>query len=372
MKFTCEKTDLAAAWGAVSRTVASKAKIDALEGVLCTVGETSIRLTGYNLETAISYEMEGDIKEEGSCILPTRIFGEIIRKMPESAMTVTVDKDYKVSIRSGRASFSIKAASPEDYPSLPEISEAQVISLPQRELKKMISGTLFSISDNISRLIQTGVRFEVADSTICAISSDGYRLSLRRYHWDAPTGQTMAFVVPGKSLKELERILQDSSASVSLQLSSKHILFRLGAATLICRLLDGRFLPWEKVIPTNHPIAITASVQDLNAAIGRVGLMTLGDSIKVPIRCTFSDQQLLLNMRSSAGTAEDFCNISGNGNETLIGINSRYLMEAIQAVPDDTVQVHIKDSVSAITFTPADGSDDYVYMVLPVHLAKES
>ncbi len=370
MRFTCEKNMLVAGLNIAGRTVAQKSTLSVLEGLLCKADD-GLSLTGYNMETAIVYNIEAEISEAGQCILPAKLFGDIIRRLPEGPVTVVVDDNYKVAIRSGYASFNISAESAEDYPELPDVSTGRRVSLPQLELKNMISGTIFAVSaENQGRPIHTGVKFEVEDNAISAIAVDGFRLARRTYHPEQSTGRVMNFVVPAAGLKEVEKILSDAEEDVSFTLGAKHILFEIGDATLICRLLDGDFLDWRRVVPTNCPLNLCANVADLTASIERVGLI-VSEKYKSPVRCIFGNQELLLKTNTTIGLAEDKCAIAGDGKELEIGFNVRYLADALRAIPSEEVVMELTNSLSSIVLTPADDKYDFAYMVLPVRIKSE-
>ena len=250
MRFTCEKSMLVQGLNIAGRTVAQKSSLSVIEGILCKAG-LGISLTGYNMETAITYTIDADVTDAGSCILPAKLFGDIIRRLPEGPVTVVVDDSYKVSIRSGYASFTISAESADDYPELPDVNTGKAVRIPQAELKNLIGGTLFAVSENQGRPIHTGVKFEVTNTSISAIAVDGFRLARRTFHPEEETGRELSFVVPAAGLKEVEKILTDSDDMAAFTLGAKHILYQIGAATLVCRLLEGEFLDWRRVVPTN-------------------------------------------------------------------------------------------------------------------------
>ena len=317
MRFTCEKSMLVQAINIASRTVAQKSSLSVIEGILCRAGHV-LSLTGYNMETAITYEIAAEINDPGVCILPAKLFADIIRRLPEGPVTVVVDETYKVSIRAGFASFTIAAENADDYPELPDVGEGRGIKIPQNALKQLIGGTIFAVSENQARPIHTGVRFEVEDNA-------------------------------------------------SFTLGAKHILFQIGGATLVCRLLDGDFLDWKKVVPTNCPVKLVANVGDLSSSIERVGLI-VSEKFKSPVRCIFSNQ--VLNMRTSTtiGAAEDRCTIAGDGKDLEIGFNVRYLADALRVVPAEEVTLELTNGLSPIVLTPADDKQDFAYMVLPVRI----
>ena len=366
MRFTCEKNLLVMGLNITGRTVAQKSALTAIEGILCKAG-TGLSLTGYNMETAITYMIDADVSSIGQCVLPAKLFGDIIRRLPEGQVTVVVDENYKVSIRSGYASFTISAESADDYPVLPDVGDGKSIRIPQSAMKDLINGTIFAVSENQGRPIHTGVKFEVAENYVSAIAVDGFRLARRTYNCENATGRNLSFVVPAQGLKEVEKILQDTDEDVAFTLGTKHILFQIGAATLVCRLLEGDFLDWRRVVPTNCPVKLTAHVSDLASSIERVGLI-VSEKYKSPVRCVFSDNVLNLRTNTTIGAAEDRCAIAGDGKELEIGFNVRYLADALRVIPTEEVVLELTNGLSPIVLTPAEEKYDYSYMVLPVRI----
>ena len=369
MKFTCEKALLVSAISVASRTVAQKSAISALEGIYVKAG-MKLQLSGYNLETGITVSVPADITETGECIMPARLFFDIIRKLPDDVVSVSVDSNYQVSIRCGISSFSITATDAENYPELPDVEYENAVAVPQRALKELIGGTIFSVSENQARPIHTGCLFEVENETIAVVAVDGYRLALRRFAFEESCGRTMKFVAPAAALKEVEKILGDTDEPAKFTLGTKHILFEIGDATLVCRLLEGEFLDWRRVVPTGNPIRLTANVSRLMASIERVGLI-VSEKIKSPVRCTFGENSGDFRTITTIGAAHDVCPLAGDGKDLEIGFNCRYLLDALKAVPTDEVVLELSNGLSPIVLTPPDGSSKYAYMVLPVRL-KES
>ena len=366
MRFTCEKSMLVTGLNIAGRTVAQKSSLSVIEGILCKAGH-GLSLTGYNMETAITYEIEAEVSDPGQCILPAKLFGDIIRRLPEGPVTVVVSEDYKVSIRAGYASFTISAESAEDYPELPDVNSGRPIRIPQNRLKELISGTIFAVSENQGRPIHTGVKFEVTDTSITTVAVDGFRLARRTYHPEEPTSREMNFVVPAQGLKEVEKIVTDSEDNAAFTLGTKHILFQIGNATLVCRLLEGDFLDWRRVVPSNCPIKLVANVGELASSVERVGLI-VSEKYKSPVRCVFSRNELLMRTNTTIGAAEDKCSIAGDGKELEIGFNVRYLADALKVVPSEEVTLELTNGLSPIVLTPVDEKYDFAYMVLPVRI----
>ena len=366
MRFTCEKSMLVQGLNIAGRTVAQKSSLSVIEGILCKAG-LGLSLTGYNMETAITYEIEAEVADPGQCILPAKLFGDIIRRLPEGPVTVVVSDDYKVSIRAGYASFTISAESAEDYPELPDVNSGRPIRIPQNKLKELIGGTLFAVSENQGRPIHTGVKFEVTDTSITAVAVDGFRLARRTYHPEEGTERELSFVVPAAGLKEVEKIVSDVEDMAAFTLGNKHILFQIGKATLVCRLLEGEFLDWRKVVPSNCPIKLVANVGELSSSVERVGLI-VSEKYKSPVRCVFSHNELLMRTNTTIGAAEDKCSLAGDGKELEIGFNVRYLADALKVVPSEEVTLELTNGLSPIVLTPVDEKYDFAYMVLPVRI----
>ncbi len=366
MRFTCEKSMLSAGLNIAGRTVAQKSTLTVLEGILCRAG-MGLTLTGYNMETAISHQIDAEVSDPGECVLPAKLFGDIIRRLPEGPVTVVVDENYKVSIRAGYASFNISAESAEDYPQLPDVSTGRAVRIPQDQMKALISGTIFAVSENQGRPIQTGVKFEVENEAVSAIAVDGFRLARRTWHASEPLNRELSFVVPAQGLKEVEKVLTDSDEPVAFTLGPKHILFEIGGTTLVCRLLEGDFLEWRKVVPSNCPIRLCANVSDLASSIDRVGLI-VSEKYKSPVRCIFTNQEVQLRTSTVMGAAEDRCSLAGDGKGLEIGFNVRYLADALRAIPSEEVMLELTNGLSPIVLTPADDKHDYAYMVLPVRI----
>ena len=366
MKFTCEKTQLANALSIASRTVCQKSSIAVLEGILLQAGD-GLRLTGYNLETGITVRMDAEIERPGDCVMPARLFFDIVRKLDSDELTLEVDDSYRVTIRGGNSHFSILASAAEDYPSLPSVDAENSIAIPENALRELISGTIFAVSDKQTRPIYTGCLFEVSPEGVNVIAIDSFRLAKRSWHPEAPFDKTMNFVVPAAALKELEKLLGDSEDEVRFSLGAKHILFTVGGATLVCRLLEGDFLDWRRIVPLNHPIVMVADVATLMASIERVGLI-VSEKYKSPVRCVFRENEAELRTLTTIGTARDVCPLAGDGKGIEIGFNNRYLLDALKSVPTEEVRVEINNGLSPIVLRPCDDKADFVHMIMSVRL----
>ena len=366
MKFSCEKALLQAAISTTSRAVSPKSSIPALEGILLEAG-SDLRLTGYNLETGIRTIVPADIREEGTLVLGARLFGEIVRKLPDDIVTFQ-SENYMVNIKCGMSEFNILGTDPEEFPELPTVEYQNSLILPQSRLKAMISQTLFAVSDNESRPIHTGSLLEVDSEGLTIVSVDGYRLALRHESIDKKEGaETFSFVVPGAALSEVEKICSDVDEPASVTQGARHVMFKVGDTMLVSRRLEGEFLAYRQAIPSNNTIHVEGETRALLSSIDRVSLI-ISDKLKSPLRCVFDSNLLKISTKTAIGDAYDECPLSGDGGGLEIGFNNKYLMDALKAAPADKVRLELTTGVSPCVILPTEGEENFLYMVLPVRL----
>lgn len=366
LKFSCEKALLQAAVSTAGRAVAAKSSIPALEGLLLEGGR-GLTLSGYNTQTGIRTSFEAQIREEGRIVLNARLFGDIIRKMPDDIIVFSADEKYMVHLSCGDASFDIMGLSADDYPELPEVDDEYSVTLPQKTLKAMIGQTAFAVSTNESRPVHTGSLFEIDDTGLTMVSVDGFRLALRHEPLEKMDGGAFRFVAPGSALKEVENICGDTDEMITVTRGKRHLLFSAGETQLICRRLEGEFLDYKNAIPRNNPICVEVDNSALLQSLDRISVV-ISEKLKSPVRCVFTQDRVLLSARTGNGEAKDICLARGDGKELEIGFNNRYLMEALRYAPADSVRLELNTNISPCVITPVDGSDNFLYMVLPVRL----
>ena len=368
MKFSCEKAVLQTAVTTAGRVVAPKSSIQALEGVLIEAAGDSLSLSGYNLETGIVTTISADVTEGGAIVLSARLFGEILRRMPDDVVSIAVD-GCSIHIQCGPTSFDIMGSSDEDFPELPRVDEGLGLSVTQSSLRAMIGQTAFAVSDNESRPIHTGALFEAEGDVLTMVAVDGYRLALRREKLLSQEGEgKLSFVVPGAALREVEKICADSDEPVTITQGDRHVTFQIGDTLLVARRLEGEFLNYRQTIPQNNAIVLEADSADLQRSIERVSLI-ISDKLKSPLRCKFDDGVLSITSKTAMGSAFDACPISGDGRGLEIGFNNRFLLDAVKAAPAQRVRLELNTATSPCLILPQEGeADHFLYMVLPVRL----
>lgn len=367
MNILCDKQLLTEAVANVSRAVSSKNTMAALEGVLLKARGGRLELTGYDLELAISTTIDADIQEEGEIVLTARIFLDMIRRMPCDTVSIVSDEKMLTQIKGSRTEYTILGIPADDFPELPTVSQAVSIEMDKPTLKNMIDQTLFAVASDDSKPAHMGALFDMKESGLNVVAVDGYRLALRREK--VSCGEEIPFIVPGKSLQEVSKLIRDDEGTVSLAVSKRHIIFTIGGYRIISRLLEGDFLDYQAAIPEGGKTTVRVSVKELISAIERTSLL-ISDTIKSPLRLRFSEGIIKISCSTALGKAYDELTCQQEGDDVEIGFNSRYMLEALKASDGDELRIVLNGAVSPIKLLPLEG-DAFVFLVLPVRLKSE-
>ena len=366
MKFSCEKYLLQSACGTASRAAASKSPIPALEGLLLQAADR-LTVTGYDLKKGIYTQLEADVKEQGSVVVGARLFGEMIRRLPDGIVTISTDVNNNVNVKCGKSEFNFMGISPEDYPEMPVVDGVNNIALPQKILGSMINQTIFAVADNDMRPIYTGTLFDIEGEELTMVAVDGYRLAKRSEKLETAKMENCSFVVPGSALADIERICGDSEELVKISVGAKHISFSIGETVVISRRLEGEFLNYKKSIPDSFKYTVRVDRDEFMSAIDRVALI-VSERNTSPVRMNFNDGSIDCLCVTPIGRAEDVCTCEGSGEGLQIGFNDRYLKDALKAAGTEELNVCLNSASSPCVITAADGSENFTYMILPVRL----
>ncbi len=368
MNITCQRAELQTAVLNISRVVATKSPIPALEGILFKATETSIFLCGYDLNLGITTEIPAVVREEGAVIFSGKLFGDIIRSLPDNEVTVTVDEKFIASIRSGESEFHIVGIAASEYPDIPSVSGGTEFSIPQPTLKSMIRQTLFAVSTSDSKPIHTGAKFDIKNRTLRVVAVDGCRLAMRSEAINCD--EVTDFVVPGRTLGEALKLMEGDDGDVQIGVGRRHIVMNVGNYAVISRLLEGDFLDFDKSIPRGARFDITVPTRRFIEAVERMSLV-VSERLKSPIHCKITGGEIRFSCETAIGTAADRFAIEPVDDEIEIGFNYRYLLDAFRAAETDEVRVQIIQNNAPVKILPKEG-DSFLFLVLPVMLKAKS
>lgn len=366
MKFSCEKALLLNAASVAARASVSKSTQPALEGILIEAKD-SVFLTGYNLELGIRTEISADIEEKGSIVIGAKIFNDIIRSMPDEIITITVGSNYATNIKCRNSSFNIVGMDADNYPELPILDQQNSFVIEEKNLKTLIGQTIFAASDNEARPVYTGELFSIDGNVATVVALDGFRIALRKEVVDNTSGDSFSFIVPASALREADKITSDSDTKLEIRKGSKHVMFCFESVTLITRLLEGEFLDYKNAIPRQDKKVCVFDTASFRTSVDRVSVI-INDNTKNPARCIFSSGVLKIKASTGLGEAYDECSMSGDGEDLEIGFNSKYLQDALKAVHCEKIKVELGSSITPVVIVPAEGEENFLYMILPVRL----
>lgn len=365
MRFNCLRTDLSNAVSNVSRAVAAKATLPALEGVLIKAYNNQLEICGYDLEIGIVTTVEASVFEEGEIVVSARLFNEIIRKLPEEIVKIETDDKMITYINSGAADYQIVGMNSSEYPELPNVEEISGLTINAEILKNMIRQTVFATSDNMAKPIYTGSLFEVKDGLFKIEAVDGFRMAIREENVDSDI--EAKFVVPGKTQNEILKLITDIKKDVVLTVGQRHIIIKIENYSIISRLLEGNFLDYK--MPQSASTEFVINTRVLASSVERMALLT-NEKIQSPVRCAISSNEIKLSCSTAVGRANDLISASVIGNDVEIGFNNRYLLDALKNADTDEVKVMLNGSLQPMIIRPVEGQS-FTFLVVPMRLAAE-
>ncbi len=365
MQFSCDTHALADAVGVVQRAVSSKSSLPALEGILLRADGSTVSLSAYDLEVGMFASIEGQIRESGDIVLNAKLFSDMVRKLPADRVDIRTDEKLMTSVTSGAAEFTILGIPAGEFPELPALTDGTRLQLPENLLSSMIRQTSFAISDDDSKPVHTGSLFEVTADTLRVVSVDGFRLAIRTEK--IKDGADLHFVVPGKTLNEIFKMLSpDSDELITLSVGQKHALFEIHGYSVISRLLEGEFLDYRSVLGGPCDTEVKVSVRDFLGSVDRASLL-ISDRLKSPVRCVFGPESIKVRCTTSIGRAFDEIPAALKGHSFEMGFNNRYLLDALKATDCDEVRLCLNGPLSPMKIYPPEG-DSFIFLVLPVRL----
>lgn len=375
MKLTCSKPQLVDIINTVQRAIAPKTTLPILECIKIDAnGDGNVVFTGNNIDICIEYNTECNVMEGGTIALASKMFGEIVRRLPEGDVTISVNpSNFITKIKSGSSEFNIQGIAPDEFPDAPILDEKFRFSLTQNVIKKLIRKTIAFVSQNEGKKpVLTGALFEIKNNYLNVVASDGHRLAVVKEEIKESISDNK-FVVPGMTLRELIKILKDEEEKVEIIVSDRTVLFDFGYYQVYSRLLDGEFLKYDAIISAVNTINVIAEKRYIIDSLERAQLL-INDDIsaksenKVPVRFNMAYDKIDVSCITGKGQVNDSVPVELDGGELLIGFNCRFLLDALSACDEDKVKMEFSAPTSGCFIRSVSGDDSYIYMILPVRL----
>lgn len=362
MKVICSKENLLEGINVAQKAVSTKTTLTILEGILLEA-TNEFKLTGNDLEIGIECFVDADIKEKGSIVINSKIFGDIVRRMPDSEVLIEVKDNNLVIIDCENSHFEVKGISASGYPALPSIEKENVFSISQKLIRDMIKQTIFAVSMDENRPILTGSLIECKDKDITFISIDGLRMALRK----SPIASDISdfsVVVPGKTLNEIVKILQQSDEEISIYTTANQIMFDTGKCKIVSRLLEGKYLNYRSLTPTDFETKIRINTKEMLSSIERASLISM-EGKNYPVKFSISDEKMIISSNTEVGAVREELRVMTEGNRLEIGFNPKYFIDALRVIEDEEVDLNFASSLGPCTIRPVD-KDTFAYMIAAV------
>ena len=369
MKFICEREKLLKAINSVVRGVASKTTMPILEGILIQTNDNEIKLTTYDLEIGIEYVIESEVEEQGNTVVNAIMFSEIIRKLPDTQISITLNENNLLVIECEGSLYKLATMNPEEFPELPKINIESSIQLDQKTLKSMIRKTIFAVSIEENRPIFTGCLFAINDNKLNVVAVDGFRLAWTSNFLENKSSDFKA-VIPGKTLNEVNKIILDSYDFIKIGVSKNQALFEMENCKIVTRLLDGEFLNYKSVIPQNWETRIRVNRRDIQECFERVSLISASSTEKekkYPVKINIEVGKITISCTNQTGDAKEELFIETEGKDLEAGFNPKYFLDALKVIDDEEIFINFGTSISPCIIKPIENKD-YTYMILPIRM----
>lgn len=366
MRFTCTVSEMTAALSTVTRAIAARTTVQIMEGVLLATCEGQLSLTCTDVGLGIETRVPVDIKSEGKAVLPGKLLLEIVRKLPqEENLDLTIDEKNSALLRCLKSKTTLAGLPADEYPALPEVSEAQQIEMPQKALRSMIQNTTFAIATDETRPILMGCLLETNENCFTIVALDGFRLALRKFYVECALPK-LSLVVPGKALNEIARILDDTEQPSLLQYGKTHLSVTIGETRVIARLMEGEFIKYSQILPTEWQTSITVEKEELMAAVDRASLMAREGKNNL-IKMHIEEGTLLITSNAETGDVREEIPVDFEGRALDIAFNVRYISDTMRAIEDEHMVLRFNSNVSPCVICPTSG-DHFLYLALPVRV----
>lgn len=368
MKIITTKSALLESINIVQKAVPSKTTLPVLEGILFDAKNGKLKLTATDLEIGIETVSNVDVIEPGKIVLSSRIVGDIVRKLPDADIEIETTERNLVCIKSEGSNFKIVTLPYEEYPELPIVKKENGITLKQNVLKDMIRKTIFAVSSDEVRPILTGVLFDVSGDKLTMVALDGFRMAVK---WNGIINDNVfRAVIPGKTLSEIGKILNENEENVYIYFSKNHIQVKIEETIIVSRLLEGEFINYKQIIPSEYKIKVKVSSNILMEACDRAALFAR-DSSNNMIKFEINDDLMVIMSNSQNGDVHEKLKIQKEGNDIEIAFNAKYFIDVLKVMEGEEITIEFTTNVSPSIIRPCNNKD-YLYLVLPARFKKNN
>ncbi|WP_404356901.1 DNA polymerase III subunit beta [Cytobacillus firmus] len=375
MRFIIQRDQLVQSVQDVMKAVTSRTTIPILTGIKIVASEEGVTLTGsdsdISIESFIPKEEDGneivEIKQPGAIVLQAKFFSEIVKKLPTDSVEISVENHLQTVIRSGKSEFNLNGLDAEEYPHLPQIEEEKMFKIPTDLLKAMVRQTVFAVSTSETRPILTGVNWKVENGTLTCIATDSHRLALRRAQIETTASETYNVVIPGKSLSELSKILDDNNDLIDIVITENQVLFKAEHLLFFSRLLEGNYPDTSRLIPSDSKTDVVVNTKEFLQAIDRASLLAKEGRNNVVKLSTIDGGviEISSNTPEVGKVVEEVQSKSVEGEELKISFSAKFMMDALKALEGSEITISFTGAMRPFIIKPLN-DESILQLILPV------
>lgn len=362
MKFIAQRDDMIRGIAIAQRAMPARSTLSALEGIYMEAREGGVMFKCSDMVLCIETLIEAQVSEKGALVLPGRLFSDIVRKLPEGAVKVEMG-DNQIRIECGTARMNLAGMDPSEFPQMPGVPESKPIEIDQGEFRDLVRGTLFAVAVDDTKPILTGGLLEVSGEGIAMVALDGYRLALRKGKL-LKTADAKSFVMPSKSLSEIAKLFEENEASVSIYEGAGQALIDMGMTRITTRLLEGEYIKYGQILPSEHTTRVRAERQTLLECIERAALLAREGKTNL-VKLKIKEDVMAVTANSEMGSIYEEVPVATEGKELDIAFNHRYLTDVLKAMDEEDITLDFMSALSPCVIRPSEG-ESFLYLVLPV------
>ncbi|MBE6034339.1 DNA polymerase III subunit beta [Aminipila sp.] len=366
MRFTCNQQILSKAINTVSKAVTNRTTIPILKGILLKAENNKLTLTASDLDLSIEKIIDAHVSERGETVVLSRLFGEIIRKLPNEDITIELKEENNITIECSSSQFNIVCFPADEFPNIGTIEEKSKLVLNRELFKEMIRKTSFAASLDESKGVIVGVLIELEENYLNMIALDGFRMAVVKE--EMKNLEDKRIIIASKILSEISKIISEvEDEDVGIILDNKKAVVVLEGTRIVLRLLEGEFIKYKDIIPKECKTTVTVNRGDLLESIERASLFAKEGKNNL-VKLSIAENNMTITSRSEEGNVKENVIISIDGEGLDIGFNSKYLIDVLKVIDDENINLELNTSISPCLVKPIEGNE-FVYLILPVRLS---
>lgn len=367
MKLSCDSLDLSDALTIVGKALPIKKNLPILNGIKLKAEGNTLTVTATDLELSIEKKINADIRIEGETVIQGRLFTDYVKKIEGEEVIIDTTDESVLKLTYGENNGQLQTMEADEYPSFKNVDDENFLLIKKNEFKNIINKIIFCTAAEDNRPTLKGCCIEIKNGKITGVASDGYRLALCSKPVDYRENG-VRIIVPSRSLGEIGKILDDGEENIKLCIEKNYFMCDLGATKIVTRLIEGEYINYNAIIPTDFSTTVLVDKKALDTAIDRASLASRTEK-KPIVKMEIREKKMNISSESEVSVINENVAIELSGHDLNIGFNSRYISESLRAIADDFVKLCFTTSIAPSVIVPTDGDNDFLYLILPVRMA---